>query len=184
MPDAGQKSIYLTFDDGPVPEITPWVLNTLKTYAVKAHFFCVGDNVKKHPAIFKSILDDGHVVGNHSHNHINGWKEKSHRYLKNVQEAQRYIPSNLFRPPYGKLLRQQLKSLQQNNFQVIMWDVLSKDYDALISPEMCLNRSLKAKEGSIVLFHDSVKAKKNMQYALPKFIEQKLADGYNFALIK
>lgn len=181
MPSAGQKSIYLTFDDGPIPEVTPWVLQLLKDFDIKAHFFCVGDNVQKHPTLFQNIISDGHLVGNHSHNHVNGWTIKSHLYIKNVLQAERYIPSKLFRPPYGKLLRPQLKALQQNAFQVIMWDILTKDYDATISPQECLKRSLEAKNGSIVLFHDSIKAKHNLEYALPRFIESKLDEGYIFS---
>lgn len=174
----------MTFDDGPIPEVTPWVLDVLKSYNVKAHFFCVGDNVRKYPAIYKRILEEGHKVGNHTHNHVNGWTLHSNIYLKNVSLAKQFIDSKLFRPPYGKLLRPQIKWLQAKGYTIVMWDVLTKDYDSKISPESCLQRSLKAKEGSIILFHDSIKAEVNLRYALPKFIEAKLSEGYEFALME
>lgn len=173
----------MTFDDGPIPEITPWVLDILKQYGVKAHFFCVGDNVRKYPEIYQRILNEGHRVGNHTYNHVNGWTVRGNLYLKNVSKAKQYIRSNLFRPPYGKLLRPQIKWLQKEGYTIVMWDVLTKDYDAKTSPQECLNRSLKAKEGSIVLFHDSLKSEANLRYALPQFIAAKLEEGYCFGLL-
>lgn len=184
LPHIEEKRFFLTFDDGPIPEVTPWVLDVLKSYNVKAHFFCVGDNVRKYPAIYKRILEEGHKVGNHTHNHVNGWTLHSNIYLKNVSLAKQFIDSKLFRPPYGKLLRPQIKWLQAKGYTIVMWDVLTKDYDSKISPESCLQRSLKAKEGSIILFHDSIKAEVNLRYALPKFIEAKLSEGYEFALME
>ncbi len=183
VPHTEEKRFFLTFDDGPIPEVTPWVLDILKEFNVKAHFFCVGDNVRKHPEIYQRILDEGHRVGNHTFNHVNGWKLRSSNYLRNIIKAKRYIQSNLFRPPYGKLIRPQIKWLQKEGYTIVMWDVLTKDYDAKILPQECLNRSLKAKEGSIILFHDSLKAETNLRYALPKFIELKLSEGFHFGLI-
>ena len=184
LPHIEEKRFFLTFDDGPIPEVTPWVLDVLKSYNVKAHFFCVGDNVRKYPAIYKRILEEGHKVGNHTHNHVNGWTLHSNIYLKNVSLAKQFIDSKLFRPPYGKLLRPQIKWLQAKGYTIVMWDILTKDYDSKISPESCLQRSLKAKEGSIILFHDSIKAEVNLRYALPKFIETKLSEGYEFDLME
>ena len=181
--NTGEKVVYITFDDGPIPQSTAWTLKLLKEKNVKATFFCVGDNVRKHPEIYQRILDEGHRVGNHTFNHVNGWKLRSSNYLRNIIKAKRYIQSNLFRPPYGKLIRPQIKWLQKEGYTIVMWDVLTKDYDAKILPQECLNRSLKAKEGSIILFHDSLKAETNLRYALPKFIELKLSEGFHFGLI-
>lgn len=179
-----EKRLFLTFDDGPIPEVTPWVLDVLKKYNIKAHFFCVGDNVFKHPGIYQRVLEEGHVVGNHTFNHVNGWLVRSNIYVKNILRAKTYIDSKLFRPPYGKLLRPQILWLTKHGYQIVMWDILTKDYDVSITPQQCLDRSLKAKSGSIVLFHDSLKAEKNLKYALPKFIETKLEEGYSFGLLQ
>ncbi len=180
------NSVYLTFDDGPIPEITPWVLDELKKYNAKATFFCIGENVQKHPEIFRRIIAEGHSVGNHTFNHLNGWKTKTAEYIENVEKAERQIINNsktksrqskisnqksLFRPPYGKITSEQSKLLQKKGFKIVMWDIISYDYDAKISEEKCLKNVLKnVKSGSVVVFHDSLKAEKNLRYVLPKVL--------------
>ena len=211
-----KNTVYLTFDDGPIPEVTPWVLEELKRYKAKATFFCIGDNVIKNPEIFQKILSEGHSVGNHTFNHLNGWKTKTSEYVENVATAEKEIWSHkrkmthersfmseeriekwdgteinatkdqnienrqsaivnrksLFRPPYGKITFKQAKILQKRNFKIVMWDILSYDYDAGISEEECLQYVLKKiKPGSIIVFHDSLKAQKNLLYVLPKVLE-------------
>jgi len=178
--NAEEKKLYLTFDDGPIPEITEWVLSILKQYNIKATFFCVGENVEKHPAVYQKIIEEQHSIGNHTFNHLNGWKTHSSAYLKNISKCKEVIKSDLFRPPYGRMKNTQYKILQKH-FSIIMWDVLSGDYDKNTSPEKCLNNVIKNyREGSIVLFHDSVKAWERLQYALPRFIEHALSKGYSF----
>lgn len=174
------KKLYLTFDDGPIPEITTWVLDVLKQYDVKATFFCVGNNVEKHPAIFQRILDEEHAVGNHTYNHLNGWKTHSPLYLKNVSKCKELVHSRLFRPPYGKMKKTQFNILRRY-YSIVLWDVLSGDYDKKTSPEKCLKNVVdKYRNGSIIVFHDNVKAWENLEYALPKFIEHALKEGYRF----
>lgn len=175
-----ERVLYLTFDDGPIPEVTPWVLDTLRPYHAKATFFCVGDNVLKHTAIFRQILDEGHAVGNHTFNHLNGWKTEPAVYLNNVRRCARLVRSRLFRPPYGRLTPRQ-RAFLERHFKIIMWDVLSGDYDAAISPEQCLQNVLgNARPGSIVLMHDSLKAERNVRYALPAVLEHFAGKGYRF----
>lgn len=153
-----EKIIYLTFDDGPHPVATPFVLDTLKKYNAKATFFCIGKNVAQHPDIYKRILLEGHTTGNHTHNHLNGSKNSNEEYIANIKEAKKYIDSNLFRPPYGRITGFQVKLLNRA-FNIIMWDVLSADFDIHLSPEKCSRNVIKsAREGSIVVFHDSEKA--------------------------
>lgn len=186
-----QKVIYLTFDDGPTEKITHWILATLEQYQAKATFFCIGKNIEKHPDVFLHILNQGHAVGNHTHNHIKGWKTKTKDYLENTARAQKTIQSvlqkpgikapNLFRPPYGKIKSKQGKKLIEQGYQIIMWDVISFDWDARVLPETCLkNVTNKASHGSIVVFHDSLKASKNMQYALPKTLDYFSKKGFSF----
>src|SRR5690606_33924907 len=134
--DRAKKNIYLTFDDGPVPEVTPWVLDCLKEKKIKATFFCVGDNIKNNPGLFQRILNEGHQIGNHTMNHLKGWDTTTKTYLENVKECQNYTKTNLFRPPYGRAKKNQLKNIKEN-YQIIMWDVLTGDYNPLISPEQC-----------------------------------------------
>ncbi|MBN2348496.1 MAG: polysaccharide deacetylase family protein [Bacteroidales bacterium] len=165
------NEIYLTFDDGPTPEITPEVLAILKQYKAKATFFCIGKNAEQHPEIYKQIQDSGHTIGNHTYSHLKGWKTKNQEYFNDIKHAQSVIPSVLFRPPYGKIKRSQLKKLI-NFYKIIMWDVLSQDYDANISNEKCLQNVIQnTRSGSIIVFHDSVKASERMLYALPKVLE-------------
>jgi peptidoglycan/xylan/chitin deacetylase (PgdA/CDA1 family) len=176
--------LYLTFDDGPIPELTPWVLDILKQYNVAATFFCVGDNIKKHPTIYQRILQEKHVVGNHTFNHMDGWKNTVDNYLENVDLCHEAMSQdnefNLFRPPYGKLKKSQSKQLLQQ-YSIIMWDVLTGDYDKNTSPEQCLNNAISyVRNGSIVVFHDNLKAQLNLQYALPRFIEHALSCGFQF----
>jgi len=175
-----EKSIYLTFDDGPIPEVTPWVLDELKKYNAKATFFCIGENVQKHPEIFQRILSEGHSVGNHTFNHLNGWKTATSEYIENVDKAEAQMGNNskfkiqdsrLFRPPYGKITSKQAKILQRKGFKIVMWDIISYDYDANTSPEKCLQNVLKnIKPGSVIVFHDSLKAEKNLRFVLPKVL--------------
>jgi len=177
-----EKKIFLTFDDGPIPDITEFVLDTLKKYNAKATFFCIGDNVRKHPDIFEQILKQGHSIGNHTFNHMNGWKSDDSVYMANIElcEKQLNLDTNLFRPPYGRMKKSQSRKLPRNK-EIIMWDVLSGDFSAGIKPEVCLQKSIKyARPGSIVLFHDSLKAANNMQYALPRFLDHFTKIGYQF----
>ena len=160
---ATEKNIYLTFDDGPHPVATPFVLDELKKYTAKATFFCIGKNVIEHPAIYKRIIDEGHGVGNHTHNHLNGWKTNTNEYLNDVMIASKLFKSNLFRPPYGKLRSIQAKriadAIADKSAKIVMWDVLSGDFDETLSKEQCLKNVIdNTVEGSIIVFHDSEKA--------------------------
>ncbi len=169
--EGSTNEIFLTFDDGPHPIATPFVLQQLKDFNASATFFCIGKNVADHPAIFQQVKDAGHAVGNHTHNHLNGWKVPTGEYIKNVHLAQEFIHSRLFRPPYGRISRAQVKLLQPS-FSIIMWDVLSGDFDETLTGEECLNNVLNnLLPGSIVVFHDSEKAFPRLQYALPKVLE-------------
>lgn len=169
-----EKAVYLTFDDGPTPEITEWVLAELKKHEAKATFFCIGNNIEKHPSIVSKILQEGHAIGNHTFNHLNGWKTDKTAYVQNALQCEKAIEaftykSKLFRPPYGKIKPSQAKALRDKGYQVIMWDVLSADFDQKISPEQCLENVLRnVASGSIIVFHDSVKAYENLKYVLPK----------------
>ncbi|WP_338731881.1 polysaccharide deacetylase family protein [Mangrovimonas cancribranchiae] len=179
--NTSKKYIYLTFDDGPTPKITPWVLDQLQTYNAKATFFCIGNNVEKHPEIFNQILNQGHTVGNHTYNHLKGWKTTPDYYLQNVIKASKVIPSKLFRPPYGQITRKQANLIIEKGYEIIMWSVISIDWDKSLKEEACLNNVVKnTKEGSIIVFHDSIKAAKNMQYTLPKVLEYYSKKGYQF----
>jgi len=178
-----EKKIFLTFDDGPVPEVTPAVLAILKKENVKATFFCVGENAQKHPELLQQIIAEKHTIGNHTFNHLNGWKTTDELYFNNVKKCADVVPSQLFRPPYGKIKKSQSKQLQ-NKYSIIMWDVLSGDYNQKIAPEKCLENTIKhTRSGSIVLFHDSIKAQKNMLFALPRFIEYCKQKNYFFETI-
>lgn len=175
-----QKVVYLTFDDGPIPEVTPWVLEQLKTHQALATFFCVGDNVRKHPDIYRKVCTGGHQVGNHSFHHLNGWKTPTEVYLNDVSACAKFVDSNLFRPPYGKLKPAQAKALLPD-YDLIMWDVLSGDFDESLSPETCLDHVLNnVRPGSIIVFHDSQKAWHRLWYVLPKVLQKLTEDGYRF----
>jgi len=176
-----EKVLYLTFDDGPQEAVTPFVLDQLNKYKAKATFFCIGNNIVKNGAIYQRVLDEGHSVGNHTFHHLNGWKVKSAAYVNDVVEAEKYIDSTLFRPPYGRITKFTAALLQQKGFSIIMWDVLSADFDTSISPEQCLqNVLLHAKEGSIIVFHDSAKAWDRMSYALPLLLAHYTSKGFSF----
>ena len=184
------KKIYLTFDDGPIPEVTEWVLDILKTEDVKATFFCIGDNIRKHPEVYKRILSEGHQTGNHTFNHLNGWKTETNHYIDNFKLCETEIlklnaeNSFLFRPPYGKIKPSQSKAIRQFGYKIIMWDVLSYDFDSTISAEKCLENVISnTEQGSIIVFHDSLKAEKNLKYALPKAIQILKDKGFVFDVI-
>ena len=175
-----EKLLYLTFDDGPIPEVTPWVLEQLETYNAKATFFCVGDNIRKHPEILEQVKEKGHTIGNHTFNHLNGWTTDNIPYFHNVRHGANISNSILFRPPYGRLRPKQAQFLLRH-YRIIMWDVLSGDFDPKVTPEQCLaNVVNKAQSGSIVVFHDSLKAESKLQFALPKVLEHFSKLGYKF----
>lgn len=184
------KVIYLTFDDGPTPKITDWTLNTLKNYNAKATFFCIGDNIEKYPEIFKKINEEQHAIGNHTFNHLKGWKTKTKPYIENTLKAQQSIDkymiknSYLFRPPHGRIKPKQAKKLHEVGYRIIMWNVLSKDWDKKVSKEKCLENVIQnTTSGDIVVFHDSIKASRNMQYALPRVLEYFSKKGFVFKRI-
>ncbi|HRI80224.1 MAG TPA: polysaccharide deacetylase family protein [Cyclobacteriaceae bacterium] len=186
------KEIYLTFDDGPVPGPTEFVLDELKKNDAQATFFCIGDNVKKHPDVFQKITGQGHAVGNHTFHHLSGWKTKKGKYIENIRQCHEEIvrlhPDSfrmaqpLFRPPYGRIKRSQISLLKQ--YQIIMWDVLTHDYLQSLSPEDCLKGAIQAtRPGSIVVFHDSLKAERNMKYALPRYLTHFKNLGFTFKVL-
>jgi peptidoglycan/xylan/chitin deacetylase (PgdA/CDA1 family) len=195
-----EKKIFLTFDDGPVPGPTEFVLTTLKKFDARATFFCIGDNVRKHPTVFKQIAEAGHSIGNHTFNHLRGWNYSTKDYLANVESCTSQIVScynsqsivnsrqgtvdgQLFRPPYGRITRNQIRSLKEN-YKIIMWDVLTQDYFQSMSPERCLNGSIKAtRPGSIIVFHDSLKAERNLNYTLPWYLDYFSKQGFVFSAL-
>jgi peptidoglycan/xylan/chitin deacetylase (PgdA/CDA1 family) len=181
-----EKTIFLTFDDGPIPDITESVVDTLNQFDAKATFFCIGANVLKHPDIFKKLLNNGHSIGNHTFNHMNGWKTEDDIYLDNIAKCdeQLNLDTVLFRPPYGRIKKSQSKVVLTKR-KIIMWDVLSGDFSQSLTPEVCLKKSIyHTRPGSIVLFHDSIKAAKNMQFALPRFLEHFSQQGYRFEALQ
>lgn len=182
--DATSKVIYLTFDDGPIPEVTPWVLDVLDRYEIKATFFCVGDNVRKHPEDYQEVLRRGHRVGNHTFNHLRGFEIGCSRYVENVHKASEWIESDLFRPPHGQLRYAQLDALLPE-YRIVQWDVISRDYNGKLKPEKVLNIVKRyARNGSIVVFHDSIKAEKNMKFALPKALDYWIKQGFTFRTLE
>ena len=182
-----QNHVYLTFDDGPHPEITPFVLDQLKQYNAKATFFCIGNNVKQFPGVYRQILEAGHQVGNHTMHHKNAWKTTEEEWLQDVKEAAAWIDSDLFRPPYGRIRSFPAKILQQAErpYRIIMWDVLSADFDTGITGADCINHVMKhTKPGSVIVFHDSEKAWPRLQVALPEVLRQLSAKGFIFKAIE
>lgn len=203
-----QRVIFLTFDDGPIPIVTPWVLKTLKNFNAKATFFCIGENITKHPEIFEQLKLDGHAIGNHTYNHLKGWITDDKTYLENFNKCQELIQTKLFRPPYGRIKKSQIALIEKQEFgyqnqntrfkipqldqdsrtsnlkskiSIVMWDVLSGDFDIKLSPEKCLKNVLKHTEnGSIVVFHDSLKAFDRLEYTLPKALDYWTKQGYDF----
>ncbi|WP_293895987.1 polysaccharide deacetylase family protein [Flavobacterium sp.] len=184
-----ENKVFLTFDDGPTPEITEWTLEQLKKYDAKATFFCIGNNIEKHSEIFQKLIQDNHAIGNHTINHLKGWETSTDEYVKNTRKCSLIIEKQearskkqekgkaLFRPPYGKIKPSQSRVLRKLGYKIIMWDVLSYDFDQTITPEKCLENVLKNVEsGSIIVFHDSLKAEQNLRYVLPKtlaFLKEK-----------
>ena len=178
------RRIYVTFDDGPIPIVTPFVLNILKEHKAKATFFCIGDNINKHPEIFEQVKKAGHAIGNHTFNHVKGWKTDDKTYLDNFLKADELVGSNLFRPPYGRIKRSQIKLLREAkpDLKIVMWDVLSGDFDINLSREDCLENVLKhTRPGSIIVFHDSLKAFDRLEYVLPRAMEEWGRKGWEFA---
>ncbi|KAA6302631.1 MAG: Peptidoglycan-N-acetylglucosamine deacetylase [Candidatus Ordinivivax streblomastigis] len=175
-----EKVVYLTFDDGPVPEVTPWVLDMLDKYHIKASFFCVADNVRKHPEVYRQVIERGHTVGNHTFHHLQGWKVRTKTYLKDVEEADQLIHSKWFRPPHGHIRLPQFFLLRKQ-YHIIMWDVITRDYSCLQVVKQVFNNVKKyTRNGSIIVFHDSLKAEKKMKTVLPMAIEWLLEQGYTF----
>ena len=182
--NASERAVYLTFDDGPIPEVTPWVLDILDKYKVKATFFMVGDNVRKHPDEYKMVVERGHRIGNHSHNHLKGFAETTDHYLANVDMASCYISSNLYRPPHGIMRMSQYRALSKH-YRIIMWDLVTRDYNPKLTGEQVLGKVKRyARPGSIITFHDSLRSVHNLHYALPRAIEWLLADGYAFTVFE
>jgi len=178
-----KKEVYLTFDDGPHPVITPWVLDQLRSYNAKASFFCIGDNVKKFPWVYNQIVEEGHAVGNHTYHHLNGWKVNTKTYLDDIIAASALVKTNLFRPPYGRIrstqARQMATALKHENAKVIMWDVLSADFDPAITKEKCLQNVVRNyTAGSIIVFHDSEKAFAHLQFVLPQVLDHLHKENY------
>jgi peptidoglycan-N-acetylglucosamine deacetylase len=180
-----ENEIYLTFDDGPIPGPTEFVLDELHQSKISSTFFCIGDNVRKHPEVFKRIIRDGHGVGNHTFHHLNGWSTNARTYFENIEQFDNTVKQHgkddvkLFRPPYGRITRKQISLLASR--KIVMWDVLTFDYDKSISPEKCLRKSIAATgPGSIIIFHDSLKAERNMKYVLPRFVEHFGSKGFTF----
>ena len=185
-----EKVIYLTFDDGPTPIITNWTLNVLKQYHAKATFFCIGKNVEKHPEIFNKIVTENHAVGNHTYNHLKGWKTNTNEYIDNVSQTQKVFEDHqssivtLFRPPYGQIKPKQITALSKLDYKIIMWSVLAVDWGKAVSKEKCVENVISnTTSGSIVVFHDSIKASVNMQHALPKVLDYFSKKGYVFKRI-
>lgn len=182
VPVSGPE-LFLTFDDGPIPEVTPWVLDTLANAGAKATFFCVGHNIARHPSIFRRIRQEGHGIGNHTWDHPNGWRTPLFSYLRSVLLCQLQTGTTLFRPPYGRISRDQAQAIARR-FRIVMWDVLSGDFDTRIDGDKCLQNAIgNAGPGSIVVFHDSLKASPRLRYALPRALEHWKAAGYSFGVL-
>lgn len=181
-----EKYVYLTFDDGPIPVVTPFVLNTLTNFNAQATFFCIGDNVGKYPEIFDSVLAHGHQVGNHTFNHLKGWTTSDEQFLMNIEKCRKVVKSNLFRPPYGRMSRSQISKFRTiyPEMEIIMWDVLSGDFDSSLNAEDCINNVLRhVKNGSIIVFHDSEKAFPRLESTLPTVLQTLQMLGYSFKML-
>lgn len=198
------NSIYLTFDDGPIPEVTPWVLDQLNQYKAKASFFCIGDNIAKHPEEFQKVIKQGHAIGNHTYNHLNGWKTSASSYLENTRQAENILNEAseneinknlnpelktptypLFRPPFGKISNSQAKALTREGFRIVMWDVVSGDYDDDFSAEKCFQNVIKnARSGSTIVLHDSKKAFPRLKIILPRILEYYSKKGFEFRTLR
>ncbi|MFT7034217.1 MAG: peptidoglycan/xylan/chitin deacetylase (PgdA/CDA1 family) [Cyclobacteriaceae bacterium] len=189
--NSNSKEIYLTFDDGPIPEVTPFVLDQLSRYEAKASFFCVGENIEKNPKEFNQVIEQGHTVGNHTFNHVIGWGTDDEHYSENIEKCQFEIEKHtgkrnkkLFRPPHGRIKRSQIKRMKQE-YEIIMWTYLTGDFDSKLNSEICLS---KAKErigkGDLVIFHDSLKAYKNLEYTLPRFLKHFSERGFQFKSVE
>jgi len=180
-----EKALYLTFDDGPHPTITPIVLDLLSKYNAKATFFCIGDRAKRYPEILQRIRQEGHAIGNHTQHHVNGWATLDRDYIDQVNQAAEFIPSKLFRPPYGRIKRSQAALLQKEGYKVVMWTILSADYDHKLSKEECLSRVVRRIEsGDIYLFHDSEKGEERMLAVLPRLLKVATDKGFLFKILE
>ena len=178
--NASERAVYLTFDDGPIPEVTPWVLDVLDRYKIKATFFMVGDNVRKHPEEFKMVVERGHRIGNHTYNHLKGVEQRTQHYMGNIEKADSYLATDLFRPPHGLMRPGQYRALSER-YRIIMWDLVTRDYNSKLTGEQVLGKVKRyVRPGSIITFHDSLRSVDNLHYALPRAIEWLLAEGYEF----
>ena len=182
--NTSEKAVYLTFDDGPIPEVTPWVLDVLDKYQIKATFFMVGDNVRKHPDEYKMVVERGHRIGNHTFNHLKGFEEGSERYIANIDKADCYLSTDLFRPPHGIMRMKQYRMLSKR-YRIIMWDLVTRDYNPKLNGEQVLRKVCKyARNGSIITFHDSLRSVDNLRYALPRAIEWLQGEDYEFKVFE
>lgn len=181
---ASERAVYLTFDDGPIPEVTPWVLEVLDKYHIKATFFMVGDNVRKHSDEFKMVVERGHRIGNHTYNHLQGLGERTDHYIANIEKVEDFLTTNLFRPPHGLMRLSQYRALRER-YRIIMWDLVTRDYDSRLTGEQVLGKVKRyVRPGSIITFHDSARSVDNLRYALPRAIEWLLAEEYEFKVFE
>lgn len=182
--DSSEKAVYLTFDDGPIPEVTPWVLDVLDKYGIKATFFMVGDNVRKHPDEYKMVVERGHRIGNHTYNHLKGFEERTARYIANIDKADCYLATDLFRPPHGIMRMRQYRALCER-YRIVMWDLVTRDYNPKLNGRQILRKVRKyTRNGSIITFHDSRRSVDNLYYALPRAIEWLQSEGYEFKVFE
>lgn len=182
--DASEHAVYLTFDDGPIPEVTPWILDVLHKYHIKATFFMVGDNVRKHPDEYKMVVEHGHRIGNHTYNHLHGLKVDTMRYVANTHEANKLLDTDLFRPPHGFMRPAQYRTLK-GSYRIVMWDLVTRDYNANLHGKQLLEKVKRyTRNGSIITFHDSLHNTQGLYYALPRAIEWLLSEGYVFKVIE
>ncbi len=182
--NVSERAVYLTFDDGPIPEVTPWVLDVLDRYRIKATFFMVGDNVRKHPEVYRMVVERGHRIGNHTYHHLKGLGMSADSYVANVEEANRLVESDLFRPPHGLMRMSQYYALRER-YRIVMWDLVTRDYNPKLTGDEVLGKVKRyVRNGSIITFHDSIRATHNLYYALPRAIEWLLAEGYEFKIFE